>query len=129
MRMRNQTARRTVSERLDLTFGALADPTRRAILDRLSRGDASVQELAAPFEMSLPAVSKHLRVLERAGLVERSADGKRRPSRLRATPMRDVAAYVESYRSFWEQSFERLDALFERQRQERQETRHVRKKP
>lgn len=128
-----QPVRQTKSDRLDLTFGALADPTRRAILERLSRGAASVQDIAAPFEMSLPAVSKHLRVLERAGLVVRSADGKRRPSRLRATPMRDVAAYVEGYRSFWEQSFDRLDALLERQgrreQRERQETKHVRKKP
>lgn len=135
MRMRAQTAKLNVSKRLDLTFGALADPTRRAILERLAKGEASVQDIAAPFDMSLPAVSKHLRVLERAGLVERSADGKRRPSRLRAIPMRDVASYVEGYRAFWEQSFDRLDALFERQekqeRQERQEreTKHARKKP
>jgi DNA-binding transcriptional ArsR family regulator len=117
-------------ERLDLTFGALADPTRRAILHRLARGEASVQELAAPFDMSLPAVSKHLRVLENAGLVERSADGKRRPSRLRAVPMRAAAQWIDGYRSFWEQSFDRLDALLEKQqRHESRESKHVRKKP
>lgn len=103
------------SQQLDLTFGALSDPTRRAILARLSRGEASVQDLAEPFDMSLPAVSKHLRVLENAGLIERSADGKRRPSRLRAVPMRAAAEWIEGYREFWEQSFDRLDALFEKQ--------------
>ncbi|HKY38633.1 MAG TPA: metalloregulator ArsR/SmtB family transcription factor [Polyangiaceae bacterium] len=120
----------SVAKQLDLTFGALADPTRRAILHRLARGEASVQDLAAPFDMSLPAVSKHLRVLENAGLIERSADGKRRPSRLRAVPMRGAAQWIEGYRSFWEQSFDRLDALLEKQqRHERKDSKHVRKKP
>jgi DNA-binding transcriptional ArsR family regulator len=118
----------SAAAQLDLTFGALADPTRRALLHRLSRGEASVQDLAAPFDMSLPAISKHLRVLERAGLIERSADGKRRPARLRAIPMRSAAEWIEGYRGFWEQSFDRLDALLEKQERPR-ESKHVRKKP
>lgn len=103
------------TDRLSATFAALADPTRRAILARLSQGENSLTALAEPFDMSLPAVSKHLRVLENAGLIERSADGKRRPSRLRAVPMRAAAEWIEGYREFWEQSFDRLDALFEKQ--------------
>ena len=94
---------------LDATFAALADPTRRAILARLSRGEASVQELAAPFDMSLPAVSKHLKVLERSGLIERGRDAQRRPCRLRAAPLRQVAEWAEQYRRFWEESFDRLE--------------------
>jgi DNA-binding transcriptional ArsR family regulator len=100
---------KTTAERLDRTFGALADPTRRAILARLASGAASVQELAAPFDMSLPAVSKHLKVLERAGLVARARDGQRRPCRLTAAPLRDVADWAERYRRFWEESLDRLD--------------------
>ena len=120
----------SAAKQLDLTFGALADPTRRAILQRLVRGEASVQDLAAPFDMSLPAVSKHLRVLENAGLIERSADGKRRPSRLRAVPMRGAAQWIEGYRHFWEQSFDRLDALLEKQQpDDRRDSKNVRKKP
>jgi DNA-binding transcriptional ArsR family regulator len=91
------------------TFAALADPTRRAILGRLSRGEATVNELAAPFAMTLPAVSKHLKVLERAGLIDRGRDAQRRPCRIRAAPLKDVAEWVEHYRKFWEESFERLD--------------------
>ncbi len=107
--------------RLDATFAALADPTRRAILARLAEGETSVTELAAPFEMSLPAVSKHLKVLERAGLIERVRHAQWRPARLEAGPLREVADWVESYRSFWEQSFERLDTyLQELQAQERE---------
>src|SRR5512138_1814288 len=98
-----------MSVNLDLTFAALADPTRRAILARLASGEASVQELAAPFDMSLPAVSKHLKVLERAGLVARGRDAQRRPCRLVAAPLRDVAGWAERYRRFWEESFDRLD--------------------
>ncbi len=94
---------------LDTTFAALADPTRRAILARLASGEASVQELAAPFDMSLPAVSKHLKVLERAGLVARGRDAQRRPCRLVAAPLRDVADWAERYRRFWEESLDRLD--------------------
>jgi DNA-binding transcriptional ArsR family regulator len=96
-------------DQLDSTFAALADPTRRAILTRLASGEASVTELAAPFEMTLPAVSKHLKVLERAGLIARSRDAQWRPCRLKAAPLRDAAAWVDHYRQFWEESFDRLD--------------------
>ncbi|TMD60167.1 MAG: winged helix-turn-helix transcriptional regulator [Chloroflexi bacterium] len=96
-------------ERLSLTFGALADPTRRAILSRLAKGEASVTELAKPFEMSLPAVSKHLRVLERAGLITRGREAQWRPCRLEAERLKEVADWVERYRRFWEESFDRLD--------------------
>ena len=98
-------------DRLSLTFGALADPTRRAILGRLSRGEATVTELAEPFEMSQPAISKHLRVLERAGLIERGRQAQWRPRRLKADPLRDVAEWVGRYRPHWEESFERFDAF------------------
>jgi DNA-binding transcriptional ArsR family regulator len=94
---------------LSNTFAALADPTRRAILTRLSAGEASVTELAEPFEMSLPAVSKHLKVLERAGLITRSREAQWRPCRLEAAPLKDVDDWVERYRRFWEESFDRLD--------------------
>ncbi len=96
-------------DRLNSTFAALADPTRRAILARLASGEASVTELAAPFEMTLPAVSKHLKVLERAGLIARGRDAQWRPCRLKAGPLKDVADWVGDYRRFWEQSFDRLD--------------------
>ncbi len=99
----------TATDRMSTTFAALADPTRRAILARLASGQASVNELAAPFKMSLPAVSKHLKVLERAGLISRGRERQWRPSRLDAGPLREVADWVESYRSFWEESFDRLD--------------------
>jgi DNA-binding transcriptional ArsR family regulator len=98
-----------MSKNLDTTFAALADPTRRAILARLAEGDVSVTELAAPFEMSLPAISKHLKVLERAGLVIRGRDAQWRPCRLDARPLQEVAAYVEKYRKNWEERFDRLD--------------------
>src|SRR6266705_2526057 len=94
---------------LDRTFGALADPTRRAILARLAAGEATVTELAEPFAMSLPAVSKHLKVLERAGLITRSREAQWRPCRLKAGPLKDAADWLEHYRQFWEQSFDRLD--------------------
>jgi DNA-binding transcriptional ArsR family regulator len=94
---------------LTATFAALADPTRRAILSRLSRGEASVNELAAPFDMSLPAVSKHLKVLERAGLIGRGRTAQWRPCRLKATPLKDVADWVGHYRRFWDESLDRLD--------------------
>jgi len=94
---------------LSTTLAALADPTRRAILARLALGETSVTELARPFEMSLPAVSKHLKVLERAGLIARGREAQWRPCRLEAKPLQDVAAWVEPYRRFWEESFERLD--------------------
>ncbi|HEY2949729.1 MAG TPA: metalloregulator ArsR/SmtB family transcription factor [Micromonosporaceae bacterium] len=96
---------------LDATFAALADPTRRAILARLSAGEATVTELAAPFAMSQPAVSKHLKVLERAGLVTRGRDAQRRPCRLEARPLKAAKDWLEDYRSYWEESFGRLDAL------------------
>jgi len=97
------------SDRLSSTFSALADPTRRAILARLASGEMSVKELAKPFDMSLPAVSKHLKVLERAGLIERRRQAQWRPCRLHAAPLKDVDAWVERYRRFWEESFDRLD--------------------
>jgi len=96
-------------DRLSETFGALADPTRRAILGRLASGEASVTELAAPFDMSMPAISKHLKVLERAGLITRGREAQWRPCRLQAAPLQDVAGWIEHYRKFWEQSFDRLD--------------------
>jgi len=94
---------------LSTTFAALADPTRRAILARLTAGEASVTELAEPFDMSMPAISKHLKVLERAGLVLRSRDAQWRPCRLDAAPLKDVADWVEHYRSFWQDTLDRLD--------------------
>ena len=96
-------------DQLSSTFAALADPTRRAILARLASGEASVTELAQPFEMSMPAISKHLKVLERAGLVARSRDAQWRPCRLEAAPLQDAVAWLEHYRQFWEQSLDRLD--------------------
>ena len=102
-----------LSERLDATFLALADPTRRAILARLSAGEASVAELAAPFTMSQPAISKHLKVLERAGLISRGRDAQRRPRRLEAKPLAEATEWLARYREFWEESFQRLDALLE----------------
>jgi DNA-binding transcriptional ArsR family regulator len=95
---------------LSTTFAALADPTRRAILARLAEGEASVKDLSAPFDMSQPAISKHLRVLERAGLIEQGRQAQWRPRRLRAGPLRDIADWVDQYRRHWEESFERLDA-------------------
>lgn len=97
------------ADQLSATFAALADPTRRAILARLSSGEASVTELASPFDMSLPAVSKHLKVLERVGLITRSRDAQWRPCRMQATPLKDVANWVEQYRAMWEERFDRLE--------------------
>ena len=98
---------------LSVTFAALADPTRRAILGRLAHGEASVTELAAPFELSQPAISKHLRVLERAGLIEQGRRAQWRPRRLRADPLREVATWIGQYRPHWEESFERLDTFLQ----------------
>ena len=109
------------SDRLDATFAALADPTRRAILARLARGEASVTELARPFAMSQPAISKHLKVLERAGLIARGRDAQRRPCRLVAQPLAEANGWLEGYRQFWEESFERLDALLEELQAEKTE--------
>lgn len=100
-------------QQLDATFAALADATRRAILARLAEGDATVLELSEPFAMSQPAISKHLKVLQRAGLITRTRDAQRRPSRLRAAPLANVNAWLERYRVHWEQSFTRLDALLD----------------
>jgi DNA-binding transcriptional ArsR family regulator len=99
------------SPQLDATFAALADPTRRAILARLASGDASVTELAKPFAMSQPAISKHLKVLERAGLISRGRDAQRRPSRLEAKPLADANEWLERYRRYWEENYRRLDSL------------------
>lgn len=101
------------SQHLDATFAALADPTRRAILARLAQGEASVAELAEPFEMSQPAISKHLKVLERAGLVTRGKDAQRRPRKLEARRLAEAHEWLGEYRKFWEASFERLDSLLE----------------
>lgn len=98
-------------DHLDATFAALADPTRRAILSRLARGEASVKELAEPFAMTQPAISKHLKVLERAGLVSRGRDAQRRPCRLEARPLREATAWLAGYRRFWSESYERLESL------------------
>jgi DNA-binding transcriptional ArsR family regulator len=101
------------ASRLDATFAALADPTRRAILARLASGDKSVMELAAPFAISQPAVSKHIEVLERAGLVSRGRDGQRRPCRIEAKPLAEADAWLERYRTIWEGNYARLDALLD----------------
>ena len=103
----------TASDRLDATFLALADPMRRAILARLARGDASVMELAEPFTMSQPAISKHLKVLERAGLITIGHDAQRRPRRLAGKPLAEASAWLERYRAAWEANFERLDGVLE----------------
>jgi DNA-binding transcriptional ArsR family regulator len=102
---------RASSDRLDATFAALADPTRRAILSRLASGEASVTELAEPFAISQPAISKHLKVLERAGLVSRGRDAQRRPRRLEARPLAVATEWLERYRRFWETNYQRLDAV------------------
>jgi len=103
----------TPSQRLDATFAALADPTRRAILARLASGDASVTELAKPFAITQPAISKHLKVLERAGLISLGQDAQRRPRRLEAQPLADASRWLERYRQFWEVRFQSLDALLD----------------
>jgi DNA-binding transcriptional ArsR family regulator len=103
----------TPSQRLDATFAALADPTRRAILARLALGEATVTELAEPLEMSQPAISKHLKVLERAGLISSNIDAQRRPRRIEAQPLAEANDWLENYRRFWEARYQRLDALLE----------------
>ena len=116
-------------DHLSTTFAALADPTRRAILARLASGEKSVNDLAEPFEMSLAAVSKHLKVLESAGLIARGREAQGRPCRLEAAPLKDISNWVERYRKFWEQSFDRLDAyLREIQAKETKGKNHGRKK-
>jgi DNA-binding transcriptional ArsR family regulator len=103
----------TPSDRLDATFAALADPTRRAILARLASGEASVNDLAKPFRISQPAISKHLKVLERAGLISRGRDAQRRPRRIEAKPLAEANDWLENYRQIWEGNFQRLDALLD----------------
>jgi DNA-binding transcriptional ArsR family regulator len=115
------------ADRLSSTFAALADPTRRAILARLASGETSVTELAAPFDMSLPAVSKHLKVLESAGLIERGREAQWRPCRLQADPLKRVADWVEHYRRFWEESFDRLDSYL-KELQGKDKPREIRRK-
>jgi DNA-binding transcriptional ArsR family regulator len=113
---------------LSVTFAALADPTRRAILKRLARGPANVKELSRPFEMSGPAVSKHLRVLERAGLLRRGREAQSRPCELEAAPLKEVAVWTEAYREFWDASFDRLGAYLEELHATRKkEARHARR--
>lgn len=116
-----------VADRLSTTFAALADPTRRAILGRLSRGETSVMELAKPFKMSLPAISKHLKVLERAKLIVRSREAQWRPCRLHPEPLKDIAQWIEHYRRFWEESFDRLEVYLEQlQAKEKKHVKHSR---
>jgi DNA-binding transcriptional ArsR family regulator len=122
------------SDQLDATFAALADPTRRAILARLASGEASVAELAEPFAMSQPAISKHLKVLERAGLISRGRDAQRRPRRLEAKPLAEANGWLENYRRFWEGSFERLDDLLthlkaQDRKIQKRKVKHVKNKP
>ena len=118
-----------MDDSLSTTFAALADPTRRAILARLASGETSVTELAQPFEMSLPAVSKHLKVLERAGLIARGRDAQWRPCRLDAGPLREIADWVSHYRKFWEESFDRLDNYLRDLQKKEKETQHAHRKP
>ncbi len=121
------------SDSLDAVFSALSDPTRRAILARLSEGEAAVQELAEPFDMSLPAISKHLKVLERAGLIVRGREAQWRPCRLEAAPLKDASDWIAGYRRFWDESFDRLDgylaelqATQKKKTQPKKESRHER---
>jgi DNA-binding transcriptional ArsR family regulator len=114
-------------ERLDLAFAALADPTRRAILARLAKGEATVNELVAPFELAQPSISKHLKVLERAGLISRGRAAQTRPCRLETGALKAVAGWVEFYRHLWEDSFDRLDAHLKSQPATTKGKRHVRK--
>lgn len=119
-----------MNDGLSTTFGALADPTRRAILARLASGEASVTQLAEPFAMSLPAISKHLKVLERAGLISRGREAQWRPCRLEAGPLEEIAGWVENYRRFWEESFDRLEDYLQQLKKpdgKHKENKHVRK--
>src|SRR5256885_16353505 len=111
-------------DRLDATFAALADPTRRAILARLASGEATVMELAKPFSMSQPAISKHLKVLEHAGLISRGRDAQRRPCRLEVQPLADASGWIDRYRAMWAEDFRRLDALLEAMKAAEKKKRH-----
>jgi DNA-binding transcriptional ArsR family regulator len=115
------------SQRLDATFAALSDPTRRAILARLASGEASVTELAKPFAISQPAISKHLRVLERAGLISRSRDAQRRPRRIEGKSLAGATKWLEDYRRFWQGSFQRLDALLDELTTRKKKRRHTKR--
>jgi DNA-binding transcriptional ArsR family regulator len=117
-----------LSDRLDATFAALADPTRRAILARLRAGEASVTELARPFEISQPAISKHLRVLERAGLISCGRDAQRRPRRIDGKPLAEATKWLESYRQVWEGNFQRLDSLLEELKTDAKKRGHTKRK-
>jgi DNA-binding transcriptional ArsR family regulator len=114
------------TDHLSTTFAALADPTRRAILARLASGECSVTELAEPFDMSMPAVSKHLRVLERAGLIARGREAQWRPCRLEPAPLKEVADWAERYRAIWEQRLDRLDTYLQELKEKKKEKKHVR---
>lgn len=115
-----------VTRQLDMTFAALADPTRRAILGRLAKGEMTVNQLAEPFRMSLPGVSKHLKVLEKAGLIVRGREAQWRPCRLNAAPLRDASKWIEAYRRFWEESFDRLDEYLTELQSGKKERKHGR---
>ena len=115
------------SDRLNATFAALADPTRRAILSRLATGEASVKDLARPFAMSQPAISKHLRVLERAGLISRGRDAQRRPRKIEAKPLAEANQWLERYRQIWESNFQRLDALLEELKADEKQREHTKR--
>jgi DNA-binding transcriptional ArsR family regulator len=119
----------TASETLDAAFAALADPTRRAIIARLAKGEASVMEIAEPFSMTQPAVSKHLKVLERAGLIARGRDAQRRPCRLVASPLRDVNRWLERFREHWEERFEALDEVLEHLKRAERRTKRKKETP
>jgi DNA-binding transcriptional ArsR family regulator len=116
------------ANRLDATFAALADPTRRAILARLAQGEASVAELTAPFDISQPAISRHLKVLENAGMISRGRDAQRRPRRIEAQPLAEANAWLERYRRLWEANYQRLDDLLEELKTEEQASKRSRKK-
>jgi DNA-binding transcriptional ArsR family regulator len=116
-----------VADHLSTTFSALSDPTRRAILPRLALGETSVKELAEPFSLSAPSITKHLKVLERAGLIQRSREAQRRPCRLKAAPLKEVSEWVEQYRQFWTQSMSRLDKYLEKL-EAKEVKKHARKK-
>jgi DNA-binding transcriptional ArsR family regulator len=122
-------ATRLTDQRLDAVFAALADPTRRAILARLASGEATVAELAEPFDMTQPAISKHLKVLEAAGLISGTQVAQRRPRRLEAEPLAEASAWLEEYRQFWEGRYQRLDALLAELKKERSAARSNQKKP